>query len=92
MRRNSFGLSVRAAIMRAQEKAHTSDIDLRARPSNVVPFPRTRRDAPTAIPEPCPARPAAMPVAQLNARLLLLLGICTMSATSALLAVRLLHG
>jgi hypothetical protein len=33
-----------------------------------------------------------MPVAQLNARLLLLLGICTMSATSALLAVRLLHG
>jgi hypothetical protein len=78
--------------MRAQQKAHTSDIDLRARPSNVVPFPGTRRQVPTAIPESRPARQAAITVAQLNARLLLLLGVCTMSATSALLAVRLLHG
>jgi len=78
--------------MRPQQKAYASDIDLGARPSNVVPFPRKRRDVPTAIPESRRARQAAITIAQLNARLLLLLGICTMSATSALVAVHILHG
>jgi hypothetical protein len=92
MRRNSFGLPVPAAIMRPKGKAESSELDLGARPSNVVPFPRARRGTPIPIPAPRRNRPTAAAAAHLNARLLLLLGICTMSATSALLAVHILYG
>jgi hypothetical protein len=93
MRPKFVGLPARTAIMRPKQKAEEDDICVRALPSNVVPFPRVRRDIPTAIPEPRRAKqPAAIAPAQLNARLLLLLGICTMSATSVLLAVHLLYG
>jgi hypothetical protein len=76
-----------------EHKAEKHDAGLRALPSNVVPFPRACREIPTAIPDARKAKQsAAVSAAQLNARLLILLGICTMSATSALLAVYLLHG
>ena len=78
--------------MRSQEKAQESDTDL-ALPSNVVPFPRACRAIPAVIREPRQTRRlAAVAAAELNARLLILLGICTTSASSALLAVHLLHG
>jgi hypothetical protein len=79
--------------MRAKQKAEAVEISLRALPSNVVPFPRARREISISIPEPHRTKqPAASTATQFNARLLILLGICTMSASSALLAVHLLHG
>ena len=63
---------------------------------NVIAFPRAR--ARTAAPAPAQLsyhrsrRPVAVTGAELNARLLILLGICTTSATVVLSAVHILHG
>ena len=63
---------------------------------NVIAFPRARMR--TVAPAPVPSllnrgiRQAAVTGAELNARLLILLGICTTSATIVLSAVRILHG
>lgn len=69
-------------------------------PDNVVAFPGARRSRPGAYPatgfgHPSPRRDqgaAAISGAELNARLLLLLGICTTSAAIALSAVHVLQG
>ena len=60
-------------------------------PSNVVAFPRVSRSRATLAPRPM-ARAVAITAADVNARLLVLLGICLSGATIALLAVHILHG
>lgn len=63
---------------------------------NVIAFPHARMR--TVAPAPVPSsvdrgmRQAAVTGAELNARLLILLGICTTSATIVLSAVHILHG
>jgi hypothetical protein len=63
---------------------------------NIIAFPQARRDRPaTAASARAPrhgSRLMTLTGAELNARLLILLGICTTGATGLLLAVRLLHG
>jgi hypothetical protein len=63
---------------------------------NVIAFPRPRlRAAAPALAQPSlhgARRPAAVAGAELNARLLILLCICTTSATIVLSAVHILHG
>lgn len=63
---------------------------------NVIAFPRARvRSAEAALVQSSfhrSRRPAAVTGAELNARLLILLGICTTSATVVLSAVHILHG
>jgi hypothetical protein len=69
-------------------------------PDNVVAFPGARRSRPAAYPATgfghpsprCNQGAAAISGAELNARLLLLLGICTTSAAIALSAVHVLQG
>ena len=67
-------------------------------PNNVIAFPGARRGCLAPIAEtgrPSPrrnARPAAITGAELNARLLMLLGICMTGAAIALSAVRILQG
>jgi hypothetical protein len=67
-------------------------------PTNVIAFPGTRRGCLAPIAEtrqPTPrrnTRPAAIAGAELNARLLMLLGICITGAVIALSAVRILQG
>ena len=75
-------------MMRLQENGAS----LGALPSNVIAFPGARRDRPAANPVQRRGKPIAITGAELNARLLLLLGVCVTSATSALLAVHILHG
>jgi hypothetical protein len=66
-------------------------------PDNVVAFPRAcrSRPAPTGETAHSPsraARPTAMTGAEMNARLLVLLGICTTSAAIVLSTVHFLQG
>jgi hypothetical protein len=66
----------------------------KALPDNVIAFPGTRRrasDVRRAAPPPN-TRSAAMAGAELNARLLMLLGICTTSLVVVLSAIHVLHG
>ena len=77
-------------------KDHGVNVD--TLPDNVIAFPGVHRDRPATIPETrhsSPRRnkqPVAITGAELNARLLILLGICTTSAALALSAVRILQG
>jgi hypothetical protein len=70
--------------------------DTSALPCNVIAFPNARRDRPAIAASVRPPRQGnrsvALTGAELNARLLILLGLCTTGATSLVLAVRLLHG
>jgi len=70
--------------------------DTRALPCNIIAFPDARRPRPAvAASARAPRqgnRSMALTGAELNARLLILLGICTTGATGLLLAVRFLHG
>ena len=64
-----------------------------ALPDNVVMFPGARRSRLQGRSLPVPAKPAAvMSGAELNARLMVLLGICVSSAAVLVSAVHLLHG
>jgi len=79
---------VQIAMMRPIETAEKSDAPYRALPRNVIPFPRAHR----AIPMAASWQPRHDAAAEINARLLILLGICSISASSVLLAVHILHG
>jgi hypothetical protein len=74
--------------MKLHENAASADV----LPGNVIAFPRAHRDRPAAAPAQRKGKSVAITGAELNARLLLLFGICMTSATSALLAVHILHG
>lgn len=73
-------------------------VNLDTPPNNVIAFPGARRGRLAPIAEtshPSPrrnTRPVAITGAELNARLLMLLGICMTGAAIALSAVRILQG
>lgn len=73
------------------------DHGLDALPDNVVAFPGAHRGGGTKVASAGPSAPAskraiAVTGAELNARLLLLLGICATSAAIALSATHILQG
>jgi hypothetical protein len=77
---------------------YSQDHRFKTFPANVVAFPCARR-RPTATESETARsalrsskRPVAVSAAEINARLLVLLGICTTSAVIVLSAVHLLHG
>lgn len=81
--------------------SRNSGLNLDTLPDNVVVFPRARRVRPAAsVPAsgtdrqlPRPNRqPPAITGAELNARLLILLAICTTGAVLAISAAQILHG
>jgi hypothetical protein len=80
-------LEQQTAMMNIQDPR----VNHHALPDNVVPFPRANRARSTSF---VAALPRKQPVtgAELNARLLVLLGICTTSAAIALSAVHILQG
>ena len=77
---------------------HSQDHGFETRPANVVAFPAVHRctaatAAETVHPStPCSKRPAALSAAEINARLVILLGICVTSAVVVLSAAHLLQG
>jgi hypothetical protein len=76
-------------MMKLHDNAAVADV----LPSNVIAFPLARRRCAAALPSSHRSKqPAATAGSDLNARLLLLLGICVTSATRARLAVHILHG
>lgn len=84
---------LQAATMHFQ----SDGLDFEVRPAKVIAFPTTpcRTVAATIATasrsSPCSKRPAAITGAALNARLLILLGICTTSAIAVLSAVLILQ-
>ena len=82
-----------AAAMKLQDSGTGSG----ALAGNIIAFRGGRRGWSALSEASVPARPgkrqaAAMTGAEINARLLVLLGICTTTAAGLLLAVRILHG
>lgn len=77
---------------------YSQDHGFKALPANVVAFPCARRRAAATAPEIAhpssrsSKRPVAVSAAEINARLLVLLGICTTKAAVVLSAVHLLQG
>jgi hypothetical protein len=97
MRADLSRLPQRAAMMSLQDHG----FNLHTLPRNVVAFPGTRSGRPpmfhaangTTCQSPHRSkRPVAVAGAELNARLMVLLGICVTSAAIALSAVHILQG
>jgi uncharacterized membrane protein YphA (DoxX/SURF4 family) len=89
---------IRAEFSLQAASMYSQDHGFEALPANVVAFPCARRRMAAAAPEivrpssRSGKRSVAVTGAEVNARLLILLGICTTNAAVVLSAVHLLHG